>query len=226
MPRVQRGASLSAATGMVHAMLHVLDMEESLSFYKRQGMRLLSNRGATAFVGYGGLRDMASFSLELAAKPELRPGSFGGLTLAGEEEEELGDPNGYRVQTLAGEPMIREICLQTGNLEKSVAFYTEKLGMMVKSKDGMASQCQLGYASGPQTSLCLRQSDSPIDVGTGFDHLVFATADVPCAAETLQAAGVPLVLPPTVMFGVNITGIVDADGYKVYLVDEADYQRR
>ena len=85
--------------------------------------------------------------------------------------------------------------------------------------------CYLQYPSGPQTFLCLRQSNVPVDLGTGFDHLVISTADVEAAAAQLQEKGVKIALPPTVMFGLKITGVVDDDGYKIYLVDETDFQK-
>ena len=73
--RMSRKVSISRTAGnrMLHAMLHVKDIDESLNFYQDLGMKVLScnrrpNGAATAFVGFGTLRDMENFALELSAQ--------------------------------------------------------------------------------------------------------------------------------------------------------------
>lgn len=255
--RTQPKVSRAAGKRMLHAMLHVQDIDESLRFYEDLGMNVLScnrrsNGAATAFVGFGKLRDMASFALELSApkRPkvagdegnprmngkEIDIGSFRGITVTQPQSEfgELKDPDGYPIEILPEkERDIVALSLETSDLDASTAFYTQKLGMSVAKGPpprgtSVTKTCFLKYASGPQTFLCLRQSGVPLDadsLGTGFDHLVISTADVEAAAEQLEEKGVKIVLPPTVMFGLNITGVVDDDGYKIYLVDEAGFQK-
>ena len=240
--------AVQAGNRMLHAMLHVQDIDQSLKFYEDLGMKVLScnrrpNGAATAFIGFGELRDMASFALELAAPKRLddpdgskgvKIGSFKGLTVsqprADPDLKILKDPDGYPVEVVPEtESSIVAVCLETSDLDASIAFYTDKLGMS-KAKDAKglvpsARRCYLQYSSGPTTKLCLCQSNGAVEIGSGFDHLVISTADVEAAAEQLQEKGVKIALPPTVMFGLKITGIVDDDGYKVYLVDEADFQK-
>eukprot|EP00438_Fugacium_kawagutii_P036088 Skav218069 [mRNA] locus=scaffold1832:103838:104416:+ [translate_table: standard] len=190
---------------------------------------------------------MASFALELAApkrpkeandeakRTKIDVGSFRGITVTQPAPEvgELKDPDGYPIEILPEKDGdIVALSLETSDLDASTAFYTQKLGMSVAKGPPLSTSatetCFLKYSSGPQTLLCLRQSGVPLDagsLGTGFDHLVISTADVEAAAEQLQEQGVKIALPPTVMFGLKITGIVDDDGYKIYLVDEAGFQK-
>ena len=246
--RMSRKVSISRTAGnrMLHAMLHVKDIDESLNFYQDLGMKVLScNRrpdgAATAFVGFGTLRDMENFALELSAQKRsekenagINLGSFQGLTvsqLEAPDSDSRTDPDGYPIQIRQQkQAAILGLCLNTRDLKASTTLYTQKLGMsVVEGPAGGESvgkdACYLKYPSGAETYLCLRQSEVPIELGTGFDHLVIATADVEAAAEQLQQKGVKIALPPTVMFGLKITGVVDDDGYKIYLVDESDFQK-
>lgn len=247
-PKVSR----AAGNRMLHAMLHVQNIDDSLKFYENLGMKVLScnrrsNGAATAFIGFGELRDMASFALELSAPKQpkvdqanletrkgISIGSFKGITVS--QPAELGgqlDPDGYPIGILPQtQASIVALCLETSDLDSSISFYTQKLGMSraegpVQHGEANVSTdiCYFQYPSGPQTFLCLRQSNVPVDLGTGFDHLVISTADVEAAAAQLQEKGVKIALPPTVMFGLKITGVVDDDGYKIYLVDETDFQK-
>ena len=95
--------------------------------------------------------------------------------------------------------------------------------MKVVGKD--AGTASLAYASGPQTMLTLKQIASEVGPSTGFDHLVVSTADVEDATSALETVGVKVLMPPTNMFGMNIAGFVDCDGYKIYLVKESDFQQ-
>ena len=221
--------------GLLHAMLHVLDIDDSLDFYEKQGMKVLScnrrpNGAATAFVGYGKLRDMCSFALELAASKgkTVDVGSFGGLLLTGEASESL-DPNGYvlRYGEKSGEASILALSIQVKDLQRSTSFY-EKLGMMKEDdgafKEKSAKVAYLKYLKGPKTYLRLEEAEEAIDVGSGLDHLVVSTPNVQRAADELEQMNVKLTMKPTVMFGLKIMGVQDEDGYKTFLVDEDDFK--
>lgn len=228
-------------------MLRIDDIDDSLDFYvSKLGMKVLScnrrpNGAATAFVAFGDKatkRDLSRFALELAAAPKRKDsatgsvevGSFGGLWIAGDQKEiEMKDPSGYPLRRVSKqqEQSIVALCLETADLRSSISFYTEKLGMSVAedSPKESADAAYLQYSSGPQTYLCLQQADKPVNVGSGFDHLVVSTNDVQEAADQLQDLGVKLTMKPTVMFGLKIMGIQDVDGYKIFLVDEADFAK-
>lgn len=213
---------------MLHAMLHVQDMEKSLDFYRGLGMEVLScnrrsNGASTAFVGFGKLRDMENFALELSKPKDPAPrvdmGSFKALVLSGSAESLLEDPDGYPIRREdASEPkQVRALHLGTVDLKSSMEFY-QRLGMEMHPEG-------LRYPEGPPTYLCLEESSS-VDLGSAFDHLVISTEDVDKAFKALQEQGVSVILEPTVMFGLKIMGVLDHDGHKVYLVDESDFQKQ
>ena len=211
---------------MLHAMLHVQDMEKSLDFYRGLGMELLScnrrsNGMATAFVGFGKLRDMEHFALELSKPKDPAPpvdmGSFKGLLLSGADRQ-LSDPDGYAIRFQESEArQVLAVQLLTTDLESSLEFY-QRLGMELHPEG-------LRYAQGAATHLCLEESSS-VHLGTAFDHLVIATEDVEKAFKELKEQQLRVILEPTVMFGLKITGVTDPAGHKVYLVDESDFQKQ
>ncbi|CAE7345485.1 Lactoylglutathione lyase [Symbiodinium microadriaticum] len=230
--RILRAAADFSENKMLHAMLHVRDLDDSLAFYEALGLRTLScNRrpsgGGTAFVGPGKLRDKENFALELASAKDpdkpLQQGGFQGLVISGGPGEKV-DPNGYPMSfSESGQQgSVLSLRLQTSNLRDATDFY-EQLGMKVVGKD--AGTASLAYASGPQTMLTLKQIASEVGPSTGFDHLVVSTADVEDATSALETVGVKVLMPPTNMFGMNIAGFVDCDGYKIYLVKESDFQQ-
>ena len=141
-PKVSR----AAGNRMLHAMLHVQNIDDSLKFYQNLGMKVLScnrrsNGAATAFIGFGELRDMASFALELSApqpkvdqanlaRKGISIGSFKGITVS--QPAELGggqlDPDGYPIGILPQtQASIVALCLETSDLDSSISFYTQKL---------------------------------------------------------------------------------------------------
>ena len=95
----------------------------------------------------------------------------------------------------------------------------------MKVIDEDAGTASLAFASGPQTMLTLTQTASEVGRSTGYDHLVVSTVDVEDATSTLESLGAKVLMPPTKMFGMNIAGFTDCDGYKIYLVKESDFQQ-
>eukprot|EP00439_Symbiodinium_sp_Y106_P048189 s65_g6.t1 len=230
--KILRAAADFSQNKMLHAMLHIRDLDDSLAFYEALGLRTLScNRrpsgGGTAFVGPGELRDKENFALELASAkdPEkpLQQGGFQGLVISGDPGEKV-DPNGYPMSFSESRQKgsVLSLRLQTSNLRNATDFY-EQLGMKVIDED--AGTASLAFASGPQTMLTLTQTASEVGRSTGYDHLVVSTVDVEDATSTLESLGAKVLMPPTKMFGMNIAGFTDCDGYKIYLVKESDFQQ-
>ena len=121
---------------------------------------------------------------------------------------------------------VLSLKLRTANLEQAVRFY-EQLGMQIVDED--AGTCvSLGYPGGPQTTLTLQQSEQALDgaqLPSGYDHLVIATEDLQEATAALDKMGTKVLMPPTKMFGMNIAGFADSDGYKLYLILESDFRQ-
>ena len=55
---------------------------------------------------------------------------------------------------------------------------------------------------------------------------MIATSDVQEATAALEEIGAKVLMPPTKMFGMNIVGIADSDGHKIYLTNESDFQQK
>lgn len=148
----------------------------------------------------------------------------------------LDDPDGYTVKpqrTCVPGDRFQSFWLCVSDLAASKAFYCGTLGMVAdeqKDGDDTRTHCVLRFGNacdgGAPVSLGLVEGTSGLEAGDGFDHLALAAADVRAAAEALTAAGADVFLPPTVMFGINITGARDPDGHSIYFVEEAGFRAR
>ncbi|MGS2723869.1 lactoylglutathione lyase [Porticoccus sp. GXU_MW_L64] len=117
--------------------------------------------------------------------------------------------------------------LRVGDLEKSIAFYTDVLGMtLLRRKDypeGRFTLAFLGY--GPEsenTALELTHNwdTDSYDLGNGFGHLAIAVPDVYAACEQIRAVGGRVVREAGPMkHGTTVLAFVeDPDGYQIELL--------
>ena len=118
--------------------------------------------------------------------------------------------------------------LRVGNLEKSIAFYTDILGMtLLRQKDypqGKFSLAFLGYGDEKQhTALELTHNwdTEHYDLGEGFGHLAIEVDDVYKAAEKIRDAGGKIIREPGPMnAGTTLIAFVaDPDGYEIELLE-------
>ncbi|WP_075185791.1 lactoylglutathione lyase [Teredinibacter haidensis] len=117
--------------------------------------------------------------------------------------------------------------LRVGDLDKSLAFYTDVLGMTLLRKnefpDGRFTLAFVGYGDeSDSTVLELTHNwDTPsYDVGTGFGHLAIGVEDVYKACDKIKAAGGKVVREAgPMMHGTTVLAFVeDPDGYKIELL--------
>ena len=117
--------------------------------------------------------------------------------------------------------------LRTGNLEKSIAFYTEILGMtLLRQKDypdGEFTLAFLGYGeedSNTVIELTYNWGVDNYDMGTGFGHLAIEVDDVYDAAEKIRNQGGKILREAGPMnAGTTIIAFVaDPDGYPIELI--------
>lgn len=117
--------------------------------------------------------------------------------------------------------------LRVGNLDKSIAFYTDILGMtLLRQKDypdGRFTLAFLGY--GPEkehTALELTHNwdTNEYDPGNGFGHLAIEVDDVYKACEDIKSAGGIVTREAGPMkHGTTILAFVkDPDGYQIELL--------
>lgn len=121
--------------------------------------------------------------------------------------------------------------LRVSNLEKSIGFYTDILGMTLLRRkdfpDGKFTLVFLGYGDEAENTvleLTHNWEAGEYDLGTGYGHIAIGVDDVYAACERIrQAGGVIVREPGPMMHGTTVLAFVeDPDGYKIELLEEAN----
>lgn len=119
--------------------------------------------------------------------------------------------------------------LRVGNLERSLAFYTEVLGMRLLRKrdyeEGRFTLAFVGYGDEDSTTvleLTHNWDTESYDLGNGYGHIAIAVEDAYQACEEIKARGGKVVREAGPMKGgVTVIAFVeDPDGYKVELIQQ------
>ena len=117
--------------------------------------------------------------------------------------------------------------LRVGNLERSIRFYTEILGMkLLRQKEypeGKFTLAFLGYGDEKENTaleLTYNWDTDSYDTGNGFGHLAIEVDDVYEAAEKIRQQGGKIIREPGPMnAGSTILAFVaDPDGYEIELL--------
>jgi lactoylglutathione lyase len=122
--------------------------------------------------------------------------------------------------------------LRVGDLQRSIRFYTEVLGMtLLRTTERPQQQYDLafvGYGRNPEHAeieLTYNHGVSSYDLGTAYGHIAIGVADVAatCAALREKAAalgGAVTREPGPVKGGTTVIAfITDPDGYKIELIE-------
>lgn len=119
--------------------------------------------------------------------------------------------------------------IRVGDLDKSIAFYRDILGMdLLRCKDfpeGKFTLAFLGYGDESEnTALELTHNweTAVYDLGNGYGHIAIGVDDVYAACERIRNAGGNVVREPgSMMHGSTVIAFVeDPDGYKIELLSE------
>jgi lactoylglutathione lyase len=122
---------------------------------------------------------------------------------------------------------ILHTMLRVGDLDRSIAFYTDVLGMqLLRRKDypeGRFTLVFVGYGDeADHTVLELTHNwDTPsYDLGTGYGHIALETDDIFATCEAVRAKGGKVVREPGPMkHGTTVIAFVeDPDGYKIEFI--------
>ena len=118
--------------------------------------------------------------------------------------------------------------LRVGDLERSIAFYTDILGMrLLRRKDypgGRFTLAFVGYGDeSDHTVLELTHNwdTSSYDIGSGYGHIALGVDDIVGVCDQIRAKGGKVVREPGPMNnGTTVIAFVeDPDGYKVELIE-------
>ncbi|MCK0155191.1 lactoylglutathione lyase [Alcanivorax sp. S6407] len=122
---------------------------------------------------------------------------------------------------------ILHTMLRVGDLDASVAFYTDVLGMHEIRRreypEGRFTNVFVGYqpeSEGAVLELTCNWDQSCYDLGTGYGHVALAVDDVYAACERIRERGGKITREPGPMkHGTTVLAFVeDPDGYKIELL--------
>ena len=113
------------------------------------------------------------------------------------------------------------VTLHVSDLEKSLAFYTDTLGMEVASRFGGAGHqiAMLGMAGGTKVELICEGNPLPDSPGTGISFGL-ETGDLDTLAAKLEQAGHIVEGPVSPNSHIRFSFVQDPDGYTVQLVEQ------
>ena len=122
---------------------------------------------------------------------------------------------------------ILHTMIRVGNLEKSIKFYTEVLGMkLLRQKDypdGEFTLAFIGYGEESENTvieLTYNWGKEKYDLGEGFGHIALEVDDVYQAAEEIRNRGGKIIRDAGPMnAGTTIIAFIeDPDGYQIELI--------
>ncbi len=118
--------------------------------------------------------------------------------------------------------------LRVGNLQRSIDFYTQVLGMELlrtsENPEYRYSLAFLGFGGGnpaqAELELTYNWDTTSYDLGTAYGHIALGVSDAYAACEKIRAAGGNVTREPGPVKGGTtvIAFVTDPDGYKIELI--------
>ena len=126
---------------------------------------------------------------------------------------------------------ILHTMLRVGNLQRSIDFYTQILGMqLLRTSDNPEykySLAFLGYGHNPEHAeieLTYNYGVDQYDLGTAYGHIAIGVADIRATCDKIRQAGGNITREPGAVQGgaTMIAFVQDPDGYKIELIERAE----
>ena len=123
---------------------------------------------------------------------------------------------------------ILHTMIRVADLERSIGFYTDVLGMtLLRRNDYPGGRFTLAFVGyGPETEgavieLTHNWNVTHYELGTGFGHIALGVDDIYATCERIRAAGARITREPGPMkHGTTVLAFVeDPDGYKIELIE-------
>jgi lactoylglutathione lyase len=123
---------------------------------------------------------------------------------------------------------ILHTMLRVGDLDRSIAFYTEVLGMtLLRRKDYPEGRFTLAFVGyGPESEVAAIElthnwDTARYELGTGYGHIALEVPDAYAACEAVTLKGAKVTRPAGPMkHGTTVIAFVeDPDGYKIELIE-------
>jgi lactoylglutathione lyase len=121
--------------------------------------------------------------------------------------------------------------LRVGNLQRSIDFYTQVLGMKLlrtsENPDYKYTLAFVGYGHNPEHAeleLTYNWGVESYEMGTAFGHIALGVPDAYAACEKIKAAGgnVTREAGPVKGGSTVIAFVTDPDGYKIELIQRTE----
>ncbi len=112
------------------------------------------------------------------------------------------------------------------DLDKTVSFYTDVLGLTEVSRHTSGRGSQLVFLKAPGSTelieICKFDESGPVQVGPDLTHLAFEVDDLAAFAKAAEAKGYPLSDGPHRSSGGSAIAFIDApEGYEIELIQHA-----
>jgi lactoylglutathione lyase len=127
---------------------------------------------------------------------------------------------------------ILHTMLRVGNMQRSIAFYTQVLGMtLLRQSDNPEykySLAFLGFEGGnpgqAEIELTYNWGVESYELGSAYGHIALGVPDAKAACDKIRAAGGKVTRDAGPVQGGTtvIAFVVDADGYKIELIERND----
>ena len=115
--------------------------------------------------------------------------------------------------------------IRVGDLDRSVKFYTEILGMKETRRrdvpEGKYTLAFVGFGDGAEVELTYNYGVEKYEQGNAFGHLAISVPDAYAACAAIKAAGGKVTREAgPVKHGTTVIAFVeDPDGYKIELIE-------